>query len=34
MECNKVEYEYFDNGNIKNEYWYNEYGKLNRTDGQ
>ena len=33
MECNKVEYEYFDNGNIKNEYWYNEYGRLNRTDG-
>ena len=31
MECDKVEYEYFDNGNIKNEYWYNEYGRLNRT---
>ncbi len=33
MEYDKVEYEYFDNGNIKNEYWYNKYGRLNRTDG-
>lgn len=33
MGLNEVEYEYFDNGSIKSEHWYNSYGRLNRKDG-
>ena len=33
MGLNEVKYEYFDNGNIKSEYWYNSYRRLNRKDG-